>query len=278
MNAVAQGKFGGGGCTNCILSPYLTYVSKVTLQVPVTQPPAAPSYGKTKALVHSQFPAVQVYNFTNNPYIDATVTGLSDVYLARLTRQYYIETNGAVAPLMAVAAKKLSAANLLRFKASMGQAATDAAVNAYSSPTVKAGYFGGTTRAAIPRSEAMYLSMGINGVTPAPNLDMTLYEVFLDYLTAGETTAASALASTAAYAGTWLSAAATVGYQIGTVIYWIDDQVDPDINIWIGDELGAITTDIINFALGITDEIANELNGIGDLIGDTYQWNNEGGF
>lgn len=217
--------------------------SKVT--APITLLPAAPSKGTTKALVHAQFPKVIVYNFTYNPTINAQVTAMPDILLARLSRQYYIETNTATAPLMAVAAKRLSAANLLRFKSAMGQAATDAAVNAYATPTVKSAYFSGVAKAAIRRSQAMYLSMGIKGVTAAPNLDMTIYEIFLDYFTAGETSAAAALASTATYASSYLAASFTIGYQIGTGIYWIDDQIDPAVNQWIGDELGAGVSDVI---------------------------------
>lgn len=224
---------------------YISHPVSTTVSAPLALLPAAPAKGTTKALVHAQFAKVIVYNFTYNPTINTQVAAMPDIMLARLTRQYYIETNTAVAPLMAVAARRLSAANLVRLKSAMGQATTDAAVNAYATPAVKAAYFTALSKPIIRRSQAMYLSMGIKAVTPAPNLDMTIYEIFLDYFTAGETSAAAALASTAAYVAANLGAAFTVGYQIGTGIYWIDDQIDPGVNQWIGDELGAGVNDVV---------------------------------
>jgi hypothetical protein len=242
------------------------------IKVPMSSLWAPISYGTAKATVHSQFPKVMVYNFTNNANIDATVTAMDDVYLARLSRQYYIETNGAITPLMTIAAKRLSAANLLRFKSTMGQAATDAAVNASASAAVKSAYFSGTAKAVVRRSEAMYLSMGITSVAASPNLDMTLYEIFLDYFTAGETSAAAALAMTAQYSSAYLAASFTVGYEIGTVIYWIDDQIDPDINVWIGDELGALVTDVVNFVTNPANYPAYDDGTFGTFDGETYKW------
>lgn len=226
---------------------YISHPVASTVVAPLSLLPAAPPKGATRALVHTQFAKVIVYNFTYNPTINAQVTAMPDIMLARLSRQYYIETNTVTAPLMAVAAKRLTAANLLRFKSAMGQAATDAAVNAYAPTAVKAAYFTGIAKAPIRRSQAMYLSMGIKAVTPAPNLDMTIYEIFLDYFTAGETSVAAALASTAMYTAANLGAAYTFGYAVGTGIFWIDDQVDPAINNWIGDELGAGIDDVVNY-------------------------------
>jgi hypothetical protein len=249
-NAVGPSCLNPPRCDAFCQAQKLCYISKPVaskVTAPIALLPAAPTKGTTKATIHAQFPKVIVYNFTYNPTINTTVTSMADIYLARLTRQYYIETAGAVAPLMHIAAIRLSAANLLRFKSAMGQAATDAAVNSYATPAVKAAYFSGIAKAPIRRSQAMYLSMGIKALTPSPNLDMTVYEIFLDYYTAGETSAAAALASTGMYTASYLGAAFTVGYQIGTGIFWVDDQIDAGINNWIGDELGAAVGDVVDY-------------------------------
>lgn len=270
-----------GNLTGCgplcvaIQSGYITFYSAGTItSVAINPLPYAPYKGTTATAIHSQFPKVILYNFTYSPSINTTIAGMQDIYLARLTRQYYIETGGNVAPLLRIAAIRLTAANLARVRASMGQAATDAAVNTYATATVKATYFATAPHPVIRRSEAMYLSMGIKSVTPAPNLDMTLYEIFLDYYTAGETSAAAALASTATYAGSYLAASFTVGYQVGSAIYWIDDKVDPDVNVWIGDELGAAATEIINYIENPSNYPAYEAAGLGSYGEDTYKWDN----
>lgn len=237
---------------------------------PVPNTPAMPSLGTTKATIHSQFPVVTLYNFTYSPTINITVANMADVYLARLSRQYYIETKGNVAPLLAVAAKRLTAANLLRLQSAFGAAATTAAVNAYAPAAVKAAYGAGGTRAAVARSQAMYIQKGISGVTPSPNLDMTLYEIFLDYVTSGSSGAA-ALASTATYAGAQLAASFTVGYQIGSVVYWVDDAIDPDINIWIGDEEGAAVNDVIDYVSNPANYPSYDDGNFGNLD-DTWKW------
>jgi hypothetical protein len=201
--------------------------------------PGSPSFGTTKAAVHTQFAAVILYNFQNNTSLNGQISQMAQIELARLSRQYYIESNGNMAPLLAVAAQKLTAANLILIAAAFGQANVDAAVAAYAPAATKATYGASSRMAIMDRSQARFVAMGISGVTASPNLDMTLYEIFLDYLTAGtDTTVAAALAQTSSYAGGWLGAAATFGYSVGTGIYWIDDQIDPDINIYLGNEIG----------------------------------------
>ena len=140
---------------------------------------------------------------------------MAPIVLARLSRQYYIESNGNMGPLLAVAAQRLSAANLIAIAAAFGQANVDSAVASYAPASTIAAYAGATRMAVIDRSQARMVVAGISGVTASPNLDMTIYEVFLDYLTAGtDTSVAAALAQTSSYAAGWLGAAATFGYSV----------------------------------------------------------------
>jgi len=195
---------------------------------------------------------------------------MAQIELARLSRQYYIESNGNMGPLLEVAAQRLTAANLILIAAAFGQANVDAAVAAYAPASIQATYAASARMGIMDRSQARFVAMGISGVTPSPNLDMTLYEIFLDYFTAGaDTSAAAALAQTSAYAGTWLSAAATFGYSVGTGIYWIDDQIDPDINIYLGNEIGAA----VDVAISLINTIAGDFTGDGSsATEDDWDW------
>jgi len=233
--------------------------------------PPMPSRGTTVATIHSQFPVVVLYNFTYSPTINTTIANAANIYLARLSREYYIHSGGNLAPLLEVAAKRLTATNLLKLQAAFGKANVDAAVNAYAPAAVKASYTAGGARTVLARSQALYIQRGIAGLTPAPNLDMTIYDIFLDSWTAGLSVEAS-LASTAAYAGSYLSASFAIGYQIGGAIYYIDDKIDPNINAWIGDEEGALIDEVIDFVSSPDFYPAYDSGGYEYYYFDDYSW------
>jgi hypothetical protein len=245
-----------------------------TLPVSTAIPNGMPSLGTTKATIHSQFPVVILYNFTNSAVINTTITNAADIYLARLSRQYYIETNGNVAPLLKVAAQRLTANNLLRLQSAFGKANVDAAVKAYATATTQAGYAAGGTKPVIARSQAKMIQAGITGVTPSPNLDMTLYEIYLDYLTSGLSVEAS-LAMGAGYASAYLGAAFEIGYEIGGAVYFLDDQIDPEINVWIGEEEGAIVSDVVDYVSSPDNFPAYDAGVLYDWQAtfDDYTWN-----
>jgi len=169
-----------------------TVHQNLTLPVPL---PGSPLFGTGHASVHAQFASVVLFNFQNNPMLNQQIAQMAPILLARLSRQYYIESNGNMGPLLAVAAQRLSAANLITIAATFGQANVDSAVASHAPASTIAAYAGATRMALIDRSQARMVVAGISGVTASPNLDMTIYEVSLDYLTAGtDTSVAAALA------------------------------------------------------------------------------------
>jgi len=95
---------------------------------------------------------------------------------------------------------------------------------------------------------ALQLSMpGIYGgpAPPAPTLDNTLYENYLEFRTAevGSMSVKASLIETSAYAMRWLAAAYGVGTLIGDGIHWLIEAYAPQFDDVIGASLdGALQT------------------------------------
>ena len=85
-------------------------------------------------------------------------------------------------------------------------------------------------------------------VGPAPTLDMTLYEIYLEFRTAaiGSLSVEAALYETAAFAGANLGTAFGVGLTIGTGIDWLIQTLDPPLWNMIGDTEGTIVGDCVS--------------------------------
>jgi hypothetical protein len=271
---------------NClkVLFLFLFFLStsayaQITQTMPVTgcsATPTNPAPANAEAVARyrvellQRFGQQQSCQFAHNPQIDQIVANMTQWDLARLSvvlEQSYLYTlepccgggttyQVSVPAFLAGAVPNLSAASLVKIRAAFGSSDVDAAVNAYSSDAIKTAYFAASQIAPYPTSRAQVISVGqkvqlnttvtvLGAVTPNPLLDMTVYEIYLDYVTAGWSTAAS-LTATAKFVGGNISSAFIAGYTIGTGIYWIIDQTDPDINIWIGDQIG-------NFVIQVCD-------------------------
>lgn len=160
----------------------------------------------------------------------------------------------SVAAFLASAVPKLSAASLVKMRAAFGSTDVDAAVNAYSSVPVRNAYFATSFVSPYPTSRAQVISVGqkvqvgktvtvAGAVTPNPLLDMTLYEVYLDYVTAGWSTSA-AMAASARFIGGNISLAFFTGYTIGSGLFWAIDKYDPSLDVWIGDQIGSFVIEV----------------------------------
>jgi len=172
--------------------------------------PTQQRYGLTPAEVHQTFAANIIANLEADPDLDATLARIAPVELASIMVLVEREQHGSAARVYAVIERRVR-----------------------------------------PETLAHVADMRIfpNTVIAAPTLDMTLYEVYLDYLTAGLSTEA-ALGMTATYAGGYLGAAWLFGWNIGSGIVYINDQINPGINQAIGDALGAAMTDVNQFTFG----------------------------
>lgn len=206
--------------------------------------------------LHQSFNRVILCNLQHNPNVNAMIAAMAPVELARLSTQFDVTTKvfasqvptnvPPVSAFLQTSAQRMTAANLSKIRSAFG-AETDTAVARYASLSVQSSYFAAVHKAPLPMSRAQILSNGLavksgtvtvqGTVVASPVLDMTIYEVYLEYYTAGWTATASAAAA-ASYVGAQLTAAYAAGYVVGTGIYWITDALEPEINIWIGDQIG----------------------------------------
>ena len=63
------------------------------------------------------------------------------------------------------------------------------------------------------------------------------------------------------------SQAYTVGYSVGSGFYYISDVIDPNINLWLSDEIGSAVTDIV-------DTVYEPFNSFTDDSGSFWDWLN----
>jgi hypothetical protein len=260
-------------------------VSSTNVETPQTPPASSPDYGPTLASIKTQFPLVMEWNWRNSRDPNATLAKMPDVTLARMTREYYIERKGVTTTLDTIMAQRLTAANLKRYAAAMGQSSTDAVVNLYAPAAVKASYHAMANHAMVPRSEANYKALAIGLTTPAikagavtgwlGQLDMTANDIYLDYYTATpEATQLTALAETGNLLWKRFALAWSIGYSIGSTIYFVDDKINPAINIAIGNEIGGAVDDVVNF-MAAPDPGASgyvDIPGFYDFDIDTWDW------
>lgn len=212
-----------------------------------------------KAAIHSNFNRVILCNLQHNPNVNMMIANMQPIDLARLSTQIDLTAKTfasmgttnvpTVAMFLQTTAQKLTAPNLMKIRSAFGGTETDSAVAKFSSLSIQSTYFSAVQKAPLRLSRAQILSNGLTvkagtvttqgTVVPAPVLDMTLYEVYLDYYTAGWSASAS-LGASAIYISGNLTAAFSAGYLAGTGIYWITDKFTPEVNIWIGDQIGPI--------------------------------------
>jgi len=183
--------------------------------------------GSTRAEIHAHFAANIAHAVASNPQISATLGGMNAVELTRmatLLQQEGADSNGILQGI----AQRSDAATLVRVATAFGSPITDSAVSAAAPAGIASAYFA--------NKKATQLNAGL---IAAPTLDMTLYEVYLDYLTTGLSVETS-LAMTVSFAGQYLGASFVAGYQIGSGIYWLNDQINPTINQTIGAAVAGI--------------------------------------
>jgi hypothetical protein len=235
--------------------------------IPTNPAPAnAQAVVRYRSFLLQEFGVEQTCQFQHNPNIDQIVGSMTEWDLARLSvvleQSYLYNTqvliNGtagiSVAAFLASAVPNLSAASLVKMRAAFGSSDVDAAVNTYASVPIRNAYFATSFVSPYPTSRAQVISVGqkvqvnttvtvAGAVTPNPLLDMTMYEIYLDYVTAGWSTS-SAMAASAKFIGGNVATAFFTGYTIGTGLFWAIDKYDPNLDIWIGDQIGSFVIEV----------------------------------
>lgn len=220
-----------------------------------------PSPGYNKATAHTQFVKVMNYNwnptYTWSRMINESLANLTDVELARLTKQYAAEggniqtwvdlfigsiSTGAQRRIAAVTSDQIVINGLAKYGSSAIAAfdATPAYIAKRSSTSL-----GGST--AVPRSFRMYEEMGLNVrsalpasiLPPPPNVDFTLYEIYLEYRTGAlAMSITAALYATGGWAKVCLSGAFAAGYSFGNDLLYIGNSINPNFQSWLNGEIG----------------------------------------
>lgn len=224
-----------------------------------------PSVGYDLATARTQFVKNMNYNF--DPTVTwsrkivlslAGTTALTDVELARLTKQYAAEggniqtwVNLFIGYVGTGTQRRIAAATsdqiVLNGLARYGSAAMAAFLAAppYRTIATASNPAGLTT---IPRSYRMYKEMGLNPAAsrtpssvlpPPPNLDFTLYEIYLDYRTGAlALSARGALYAAGGWTKICVSGSFAAGYAFGTDMLAIANTVDPGFQDWLNGEVG----------------------------------------
>lgn len=239
----------------CGLPTAPVLVSSAPAPTPPAEPPM-PSKGTTVATIAAQFPAVIEWQFTNYSAAQLnTQWALFDLASAsRFSIAYYLDTKGNIAPLMTLAAKKLTAANLVKWASAFGVIETTDYVNAYSPAAVRTAYLAAIGPVVpIHQSIAHHLSVnakamtlsGLTGGVAAPTIYMTPYEIYSEYLFTEATSEAGAWALTAKFCIGELGFAWWVGHDvIGAGFVWVASQADPSYLADLAESFADGSTDI----------------------------------
>ncbi len=124
--------------------------------------------GTTTAEITANFPSLITTIFTNSPYINIQMANMPPGFLATLSHTYYASTNKNTAPLLTVAAKRLTAINLYSFAQAFGPTVMTPYVKEYAPATVYsayATYLAQSAPVAIPMSQFDYDNHGYTAAT-----------------------------------------------------------------------------------------------------------------
>ena len=195
--------------------------------------------GTTPAQIHSRLTSVIEFNLQRDPSV---VNRLTDQELADLAYVYGSANNGNFDTVSKIFARKLSPAMLVRLAPYFGMENMQRAVGSYAKPSVAQSY-----EALVSHSSGWKADVSARLINPtaAPTIDMTPYEIYLEFRTApvGSLTPASALAETGIFMAARLAPSAWVGWKIGTEINDVIETYDPELEDTIG---GTIDTALNN--------------------------------
>jgi hypothetical protein len=166
--------------------PYPCFYLVNKPSVPIALPAgAAPAWGTTEAQVQALFPYNMLVNFSENPNLDAMVSGMDDVMIARLSTELAAnDVSDYTYSIMAYAGERLSAANLHRLAAAFGPQVFATAL-AYMPAGTLAAYNAAPSPAPSLLSE-YWAQLNPAAAPSAPSIGARyLYDLFLNAYTAG---------------------------------------------------------------------------------------------
>lgn len=185
--------------------------------------------GTTPAEIHARFAHIIERNFESGD-TDGVLSRLTDGELHALARDYGRETRGDTSHLLKVLARRASARNLGRVSAHFGLTNTYRAIGSDAPSDVAAAFYAGH----------------FSKMQAAPDVDMTLEEIYLEFRTApgGSLSLLGALEEAATYIATKVSVGFGAGYAVGTAASYLLETFAPDTNVAIGGTIDAALTNL----------------------------------
>jgi len=200
-----------------------------------------PWMGNSPTTIAHQMPIVLLWEAQNNPGTANQMIAMGPYLFATFTNDY-IRQGGNVPAFLAGIAQYATAQQLLYIRQGFG-AATDTAVNAAAPAAVSASYRASAKGASLATSHSQLIDKGlvslIGGFLPA-EYSMTQNELWWMYFTQGTgTTIAQATVKMIWFEANVLFSTAVFSYKAGGYIVTFLDSVNPQINIAIGNLVGA---------------------------------------
>jgi hypothetical protein len=178
------------------------------------------------------FVNVQLCNFWFSLDLTSMIEGMSSQELTELSQLYYSH-GGDVQWLMDIAASRATVPALRVLAATFGEATMQAAVGAYAAPMTKTAYAALAPDADVPMSLQYEIKYQIDvTVTPSPQLNWSLYDIYLDYRTAGWTVS-EALVATTNFAKGPIVGAFALGFTAGQIFVYLAPSVPVNIGQYI---------------------------------------------
>lgn len=210
--------------------------------------------GATPAEIQARFAGVIEQNF-HHGNTNQILHNLSSTELADLAVLYKNSTYGNTGPLLEILAKKVNARGLVRVASAFGQLQTITAVDSYAPTAVAERFFASPSLPVLHPSPQVAQAVENGGMQslitaggggPAPTIDMTINEIYLEFRTApvGSLSVPAALYETSAFVGVNLSGAAYSGYTLGTDINNLIEADDPSLENTIGGTIAQMLSDI----------------------------------
>jgi len=174
---------------------------------------ASTRYLPQQQMKHHELFLSRIQENLQRPDINGVVSRLSDLELADLVTLYGAASGGRQHELVTVLGNRISNAQMTRLS------------SAFNQPT--------TLMQSAPKGAT------VNG--PEVTLDMSIYEVYLEFRTAtvGSLSVGASMAQTAMYTAGWVSAAWGAGYTAGTGAAILMERYMPGTWEGIGNTIGA---------------------------------------
>lgn len=195
----------------------------------------APQLGATPDEIHANFAGIIEGNFQNGS-AEHVLNNLSDRELGDLAGLYSTRTQGKIQPLLKILAQRLSDQALVRVVKVFGTEPVQKAVEAYATPHVRNSFNAKIVTLGLTTETLSAPDSALPMQGPAPTVDMTIPEIYLEFRTApiGSLNPTAAISETGIFAASRLVPAYYVGTAIGSGISYLIDTYDPALSDAIG--------------------------------------------